>query len=233
MSVTPSSNDPPLHEAQATSAPSRASLAALLQSFLASEITAFKFDERLDGFRDSNDPVIRHVVDAVWYHYDDCDDHLVCFSKQQWDYFQRLLLVLHSNCRIETESKRHWSLKQLIAAMSLCMFGFLALQLGWGYQLLVLSVPFGMVSIALSFWQPRIKSNPDPFASAIFPFATFADLATSYHASGFRKTRYPKHIGKRTIRSPFMEAFWRLHSYTMWLVLSPFPLLVQSFPATQ
>jgi len=231
MNATPSSYDPPQAEAQATSAASRASLAALLQSFLASEITAFQFDEQLDAFRDSDDPVIRHVVDAVWYHYDDCDDHWVCFSKEQWDYFQRLLLVLASNGRIETESKRQWSLKQLIAAMSLCMFGLFALQLGWGYQLLSLSVPFGFISIALSFWQPKVKPNPDPFASAIFPFATFVDLATAYHSSGFRKTRYPKHISKRTIRSPFMETFWRLHSYTMWLFLSPFPLLFQSIPA--
>ena len=233
MSATPSSYDPPPADAQATSAASRASLAALLQSFLASEITSFQFDDQLDAFRDSDDPVIRHVVDAVWYHYDDCDDHLVCFSKQQWDYFQRLLLVLASNCRIETESKRQWSLKQLIAAMSLCMFGFLALQLGWGYQLLILSVPFGFISIALSFWQPKVKPNPDPFAAAISPFATFVDLATAYQSSSFRKTRYPKHISKRTIRSPFMEAFWRLHSYTMWLLLSPFPLLSQSIPAMQ
>jgi hypothetical protein len=233
MSATPSSYDPPQADAQATSASSRASLAALLQSFLASEIAAFQFDEQLDAFRDSDDPVIRHVVYAVWYYYDDGVDHLVCLSKQEWDYFQRLLLVLASNCRIETEteSKPQWSLKQLIAAMSLCMFGFLAVHVGWGYQLLVLSVPFGFISIALSFWQPKVKPNPDPFASSIFPFATFADLATAYHSSGFRKTRYPKHISKRTIWSPFMKAIWRLNAYTMWLVLSPFPLLFQSFPA--
>ena len=72
----------------------RESLSALIQAFLAGEITAFEFDERLDPYRDSNDPVIRHVVEAVWYHYDDCHDHLVCLSKSQWDYFQRLLLVL-------------------------------------------------------------------------------------------------------------------------------------------
>lgn len=230
MSVTQNSYDPSQPD---TPAPSRASLAALIEAFLASEITAFEFDERLDIFRDSDDAVIRHVVDAVWYHYDDCDDHLVCFSKQQWDYFQRLLLLLASDCRIETKSKRQWSLKQLLAAISLVMFGYLALQLGWGYQLLILSIPFGMVSIALSFWQPKITPNLDPFASAIFPFATFADLSTAYHASGFRKKRYLKHIGKRTIRSPFMEAFWRLHSYTIWLVFSPFPLLFQSFPVMQ
>lgn len=230
MSVAPSSYDPSQPD---TPAPSRASLAALIEMFLASEITAFQFDERLDIFRDSDDAVIQHVVDAVWYHYDDCDDHLVCFSKQQWNYFQRLLLLLVSDCRIETKFKRQWSLKQLIAAISLAMFGYMALQVGYGYQLLILSIPFGVVSIALSFWRLRITPNPDSFASDIFPFATFADLATAYYASGFRKNRYPKHIGKRTIRSPFEDTLLRLYSYTIWLLLSPFVLLFQSFPVMQ
>lgn len=231
MSDTPSSYDPAQAGAQATFAASRQSLATLLQSFLASEISAFQFDEQLDAFRDSDDPLILYVADAAWHYYDDCNDHLVCLSKQEWDYFQRLLLVLTSNCRIETESKRQWSLKQLIATISLCMFGFFAVQWGWGYHLLILSAPFGFISIALSLWDPKANSTPDPFASAISPFATFADLTTAYHSSGFRKTRYPQHINNRTIRSPFMQAFWRLYSYTVWLFLSPLPLLFQSFPA--
>ncbi|MCG8653794.1 MAG: hypothetical protein MI861_28405, partial [Pirellulales bacterium] len=228
MSTTPNPYDPPGSTSTPSaelSAPSRESLATLVQAFLASEITAFEFDERLEPFRDCDDPVIRHVVEAVWYHYDDCNDHLVCFSKQQWDYFQRLLLVLASDCRVETESERKWSIKQLIAVVSLCGFAYFALQSGWGYHLLILSIPFGIISIALSYWCPQSNAKDDPYAPIVFPFATFADLATAYRSSGFRKTRYPKHIGERTIRSPFVAAFWQLHAYTMWLTLSPFPLL--------
>ena len=157
MNVTQNPDDPPGSDCTdvPTLAPTRDALAKVIRAFLASEITAFQFDEQLDPFRDSNDCVIRHVVDAVWYHYDDCDDHLVCFSKQQWDYFQRLLLVLASDCRIEMESVRAWSLKQLIAAISLCLFLTFAHQSGRGYHLLILSIPFGVVSIALSLWRPR------------------------------------------------------------------------------
>ncbi|MBL8812697.1 MAG: hypothetical protein JNM43_21205 [Planctomycetaceae bacterium] len=190
-----------------------------------SELTAFAFDEQLDAYRGSEDPVIRHVVQEVWYHYDDCDDHLVCFSKQQWDYFQRLLLVLSSNCRIETELHRHWSSKQLMAALSLCSFALMAMKSGWGSHLLILSIPFGLISMALSLWRPGVSTASDPYTQIIFPFATFSDLERAHRSSGFRKTRYPKHIGTRQIRSPFMEGFWQLYSMIFCLVLSPIPLL--------
>jgi len=237
MNMVPNPYEPPGIETRnddsTTIALTRASLAKLIEAFLSGEITAFEFDDQLDPYRDSNDPIIRHAVDAVWYHYDDCDDHLVCFSKQQWDYFQRLLLVLSSDCRIETQSQRQWSIKQLIAAVALCGFAYFAVQFGWGQHLLILSIPFGFVSIALSFWRHRDETAPDPYAPIIFPFATFSDLATAYRSSDFRKTQYPKQIGTRTIRSPFMTAFWQLHAYTIWLILSPIPLLFQTLPDRQ
>lgn len=233
MNITPNPYDPPkaaLCNDTPKRAPSRESLAELICSFLASEITAFAFDEKLDSYRESDDPVICHVVAAVWYHYDDCDDHLVCVSKQQWDYFQRLLLVLSSDCRVHTESSTRWSVKQLIAAVALCTFAYFGIQTGWGLHLLILSIPCGAISIVLSFWRSRHASPPDPYAPIIFPFATIADLATAYRLSGFHKTQYPKHIGSRVIRSPFMAVFWQIHAYVVWLILSPIPLVFQTLP---
>ncbi|MCA9009852.1 MAG: hypothetical protein KDB01_08905 [Planctomycetaceae bacterium] len=213
--------------------PSRESLAATIRAFLASDITAFEFDAQLDDFRSSKDAVIQHVVEAVWFHYDDCDDHRVCMSKAEWDYFQRLLLVLSADCQIDKETERIWSLKQLVAAASLCVFAILAFQIGWGTQLLILAIPFGFVSIALSFWHAPAKRCNDPFQPIIFPFATFTDLAIAYQSSRFRKTQYPKHIADRTLRSPFMTAFWQIYAYVIWLILSPVPLLFQMLPETR
>ena len=208
----------------------RESLSALIQAFLAGEITAFEFDERLDPYRDSNDPVIRHVVEAVWYHYDDCHDHLVCLSKSQWDYFQRLLLVLASDCRIETQTERRWSCIQLMAAMALCGFVAVALRSGWGGHLLILSVPFGLISIGLSYWHRRIENNWDPYELIICPFATFADLEKAYRSSTFRKTQYPKKLVDRKIRSPLLSMSGLLPTYALWLIYSPFVLLFQALP---
>ena len=212
---------------------SRDSLAALIRSFVSSDITAFEFDDKLDPYRDSDDPVVNYVTGAVWYHYDECDDHLVCFSKPQWDFFQRLLLTLESDCQIESKSQRRWSIRQLIAAFALLGFAWVALKTGWGEHLFILSIPFGAISIALSFWRFHDDAEPDPYSQVIVPFATFSDLATAYRSTGFRKARYPKQIEKRTIRSPTMAAFWQIHAYTMWLILSPVPLLFQTLPRTQ
>jgi len=213
---------------------SRDSLNTLIRSFLAEDITAFEFDEGLDEFWHSEDPIIRHVLGAVWPYYDDCDDHLACLSKPQWDYFQRLLLVLESDCRIETSSQRHWSFKQVFAGATLLAYAYVAIPFGWGSQLFVMSIPFGIISILLSFWHVGDNnSEPDPYVAAIWPFASFSDLETAYRSSKFRKTRYPKQIAHRKIRSPAMETFWQLHTYVMWAIFSPIPLLVQTLPTTQ
>ena len=233
MNLTPNPYEPPRVEDSTEEVLTRSSLAKLIQSFLDSEITSFQFDEQLEAFDRSDDPIINHVVDAVWLHYDDCTDRFVCFTKQQWDYFQRLLLVLSSDCRLETESQRHWSIKQLFAAITLCVFVYFAAQFGWGEQLLILSIPVGVVSIGLSFWQHRDTTVANPYAPIIFPFATFSDLAKAYHSSGFRKKRYPRHIGERKIRSRLTDAFGQIQAYTIWLIFSPIPLLFQSFPDLQ
>ena len=120
--MKPNPYEPPVSDIANTDlpeAPSRESLGKVIQAFLAREITAFEFDERLDAHRDSDSPMIQHIVDAVRYHYDDCDDHLVSLSKDQWDYIQRMLLVLASDCRIENRSENRWPRKQLSAAVTL------------------------------------------------------------------------------------------------------------------
>lgn len=210
--------------------PTRSGLTAVIESFLDGSSTAFEFDERLDEFRDSNDPVIRFVVNTVWYHYDDCDDHLVCLSKPEWNLYQRLLLLLASDCQIETTTKRIWSVRQPIAAVTFCVFAYFALHVGWETHLLLLAIPFGFVSMLLAYFSRKPSTQSDPFQQIIFPFATMSDLESAYHSSTFRKTRYPKHLANRTIRSEFMEGVSQLQTHIAWLLFSPLPLLCQSFP---
>lgn len=232
MNETLNPYQPPLAGSGGPNRPARAALADLIRRFLASEMQAFEFDEQLDEFRSAGDPVIDYVVNSVWFHYDDCDDHLVCFNKQQWDFFQRLLLVLASDCQVQSDARREWSCRQLVAAAALLAFAGFAWQLGWGYHLLILSVPFGLVSIALSFWGPKLQTPPDPYAPIIFPFATFSDLAAAYRQVQFRKTRYPQELANRRIRSPLRDAIAHVYGYVMWLIVSPVPLLFQVFPFT-
>jgi hypothetical protein len=214
----------------ATPVVSRRSLSDLINSYLDGEISAFSFDDNLDAFRDSDDSVIRYVAETAWLFYDDCRDHFVNLSKSEWDLFQRLLLILSSDCHVETESSVVWSFRQVVAASALCLFFVVVYLFGFGQHLLIFSVPFGVVSIGLSFWRTAPDAPTDPYSDAIFPFATFGDLANAYHSAGFRKTRYPKGVGATRVRSPFMDRFWQCHTYIIWMILSPIPLLFQTFP---
>jgi hypothetical protein len=211
----------------------RAALATTICGFLEDRTSAFAFDEALDEFRDSSDPTVRFVALALWYHYDDCRDHMVALSKAEWDYFQRLLLVLHSDCQVATTLVHRWSWTQLAALGCLVGLGWCLARFGWGQHLLLLSIPFGLVSIAISLWRHRsyVASAHDQI---LVPFASFAELSAVYRTSAaFAKQRYPRALAERRIRSRVAEFGLRLQLYAAWLMLSPLPLLVQAFPQTE
>ena len=211
----------------------RTALAQTIRQFLDARISAFAFDEALDPFRGSSDSTVRFVAQAVWYYYDDCTDHMVTLSKPEWDYFQRLLLLLESDGQIITTSARRWSWTQLVALGCLIALGWLTWQSGWGPHLWVLSIPFGLVSMALAFLRNRNRSSAvyDPILT---PFSSFAELSDILRkTAGFTKQRYPGALSKRRIRSPVAEFGIRLQFFAGWLLFSPIPLLVQSFPRTE
>ena len=210
--------------------PTRAGLAAIIQSFLDGELIAFEFDEQLDEYHSTGDPVMEYVAYSLWCHYDDCDNHPVCLTKAEWDYFQRLLLLLEADCTMEVTSRKVWSVRQLVAAVALSIFLYFAVHAGWGLQLLILAMPFGLVSKPLAFVSRKKQVPADPYEPIIHPFATLSDLETAYHSVGFQKTRYPKHVSQATIRSPLMDAAFHLQFYVHWLTMSPIVLLFQALP---
>lgn len=208
----------------------RNDLAALIRRYLDEQIKAFDLDEELDQFRDSADSSITFVAAAMWYHYDDCDDHFVVASKPQWDYFQRLLLLLESDSTVTQVRRRQWSVTQLCAAMLLAGCIWLAVQFGVGSHLLIFFIPFGLASIVLSrFRRPLV--NRGPYDGIVTPFSSIGDLRIAYaSAHHFAKQQFPRRIESRLIRSPMSSAFWACHSYVIWALFAPVPLLVQCTP---
>lgn len=210
----------------------RAELASLIRRFLSEDLTAFEFDEQLMEFYGSSDSAIQYVARAVWLHYDDCDDHLVTLSKPEWDYFQRLLLLLESDRHVETVQARRWSGTQFLALFALLGFVGCALQSGWGYHLGLVAVPFGLASIVISHVR-YAQPSAGPYDRILFPFTTFADLHAAYDAAQFKKSRYPRHIQTRKIRSPAMNMVYHIPFYLGWLFLSPIALAAQILPQTE
>ena len=208
----------------------RHGVAALMRRFLSGEITAFTFDESLDAYRDSPDNAVCFVIGAVWFHYDDCHDHLINLSKPEWDYFQRLLLLLESNHTVEQTNVRQWSWLQGAACISLLGYGLVVLWLGWGYQLFAVALPFGVISITIS-WLRQLAVVAGPYDPLLFPFASFSDLKSAYDAAIlFKKVRYPHNLGSRRARSPLMEFIYTAQFYGLWCLFSPLALAIQMFP---
>ncbi|MEW4489631.1 hypothetical protein AB1L42_16230 [Thalassoglobus sp. JC818] len=208
----------------------RGKLVEAIELFLTGNTSAFDFDEALDPFRRSSDPIVRIVAEEMWYFYDDLDDHYVAMTKQEWGYVQRLLLLLKSNCEIVTAKTRIWSWTQLVAAASVITFVVISLKVGWGAQLFVLSIPFGFVSILLSRLDRNETGILDAYTAAIHPFASFGDLREAYESVRFLKTPYPQELNESRIRTPSQERFLLLQLHVHWLLFAPIYLAFQIFP---
>lgn len=206
--------------------------AKLIRRYLNEEIKAFDLDESLDRFRSSKDSAVRYVANTMWYHYDDCEDHFIVASKPEWDYFQRLLLLLESNSTVEQNHHLQWSITQLIAGLLFAACLGIVLKFGIGTHLLVFFIPFGVASIVLSrFRAAAMKLGP--FDAIVSPFSSIADLRIAYEsARNFRKRQFPNHIEPRLIRSPVMSAFWTCYLFIIWSMLAPLPLLIQCTPVS-
>ena len=208
---------------------SRDCVASEVRRFLNGELTAFAFDDAIYEI-ESDDPTVRDIVHRLWHHYDDCKDHTVALSKIEWNYFQRLLLILESDRHIESATVRRWRWSQLIALAGLLGFIALSFQLGIGRHLLVISIPFGIVSMLIAYFRHRTRPD-DTSLLSLTPFATFAELWDTYRdVDRFRKQRFPRELADGTIRSDAMNRILMIPTWLAWLVFSPLVLLVQTLP---
>ncbi len=204
-----------------------------ISEYLNDRVTAFGFDDRINEIATkSEDQTVRGVVDALWFHYDDCKDHYVVLSKEEWDYIQRLLLILDSDSQIYTSQIWCWSRYQAIAIATLACFGVLL----WGFDLSYwfVAIPFGFLSMGISFLRERAEPRPGIVETAHVPFASFGELRNARRRSpNFRKQRYPARLAHRRIRGPVAARLGAIPSHILWLFASPFVLLVQALPDSQ
>lgn len=213
---------------------SRDALAAAINRFLDGQTTAFQFDDEIFGIK-SDDPTVAHIVCELWFFYDDCKDHKARLSKEAWDYFQRLILVLQSDGHIATVKRRRWDSTQLAAVAALLLFVYAASWLGFGVQLLALAIPFGLVSIAISWRRCRQTArNADKTTILLAPFSSLSELIHLRRSvPRFRKRKYPAGMTPFKIRTPLEETAIKLTNYAAWLFLSPLLLMYQALPMTQ
>ncbi len=209
---------------------SRERLGEVIRSYMEDHITAFDLDEELGAIgAATEDKTVQAVVRDLWFYYDDCRDHYVVACKREWDYFNRLLLLLASDAEITiARVRRTWHLSQFVAAVSLAIFVCLAVLRGWGLGLVGLTPPFGVVSMVLAWFNMRRRRRATAAGVALSPFPNFSILRSARRKAGrFVKIPYPNGIADRTIRGRIEVVFlWAIRT-PMWFVFSPVVLFVQ------
>jgi hypothetical protein len=213
-------------------------MADVIRAYMNEEIKAFAFSDALDKIDEqTEDRTIKVLVKHLWCCYDDLKNHKIVATKEEWDYFHRVLLVLESGSEIEATVTRKWSFRQPIAACALGMFVILALCLRWGPHLLVAYLTLGLVSMLLSYSRSRATPEPDAVEIASYPFSSMSQVLTARRRiSHFSKRRYPSHLTKRRIRHWILEMDLPLPGYlvygAMWMMFGPVALLLQTMPET-
>lgn len=214
--------------------PARTQMAKAIRAFMAEETTAFQFDEKLSEIRaGTEDPTIATVGSALWFHYDDCQDHKVVLSKDEWDYFNRLLLLLESDAEIKSgASIRRWCPTQAVAAVLLVLFLVIAAPTGLGKHLLIYAMPFGPPSMLLSWLKTRRQRKEYLKSEApLAPFPSLSSLrAARRSVKGFVRKHYSNAVAGRRVRDPITEKILLLPWALCWCAFSPVALLFQMLP---
>jgi len=212
--------------------PARDKLILAFEDYLGDKITAFEFDDRLQEIA-SEDRTVNEVVHAAWFHYDDCKDHKVHLSKSEWDFFQRLLLILRSDAELYARLSKRWSWDHAIAWLAFAFFIGITITIGWGWHLIMWTTPFGVVSILISMYRRRGEPEYTPTEVARVPFETIPQIRRLRNeVPAFEKRRYRAEIRGRKIRSDTEDSFNWVFSHCYWFVFSPLVLLFQGFPTT-
>ena len=209
-------------------------MAKAIRSYMGEEITAFQFDDALtEAMSATEDKTVHAIGQALWFHYDDCKDHKIVASKERWDYFNRLLLLLESDGELETiKSRRRWHPCHAVAAVFFIAFLLIAFQVGFGEQLFAYALPFGPVSMLLAWFNSRRQTKEMPAREiALAPFPSVSSLlSVRRKVASFVKVRYPASIVGRRIRDPIIDRLMWVPRFVAWCMFSPVVLFFQMLP---
>ncbi|MEO8593422.1 MAG: hypothetical protein ABI759_08870 [Candidatus Solibacter sp.] len=202
-----------------------------IRSYMDEEITSDQFEEALaEVSRATSDEGVAALREELWYIYDDLTDHPIVAYKHDWDYLNRLLLLLASNAEIAVE--RRWCtryvLTQTMAGVAFATYSFLAIRSGFSGEVLVtLALPFGLIAKTVAWLrtcQGRTQVAVEPFPSVRSLFAVRRSV------SSFIRKRYPQRLKARKVRGPVLRTLLWLYEVALVALLSPIVLLIQALP---
>lgn len=182
----------------------RRELAAVIRGFLNDEIKSYDLADRSFGIR-SKDKTVHWCASVLWGFYDDCRTHKVVLGKSEWDYIQRMLLVLEGGGEVRTGrmpalSRELNYLTVILIGMVVTIASLYVYQPTWLAFFAWLGLSVGTVAVDSS-----IRAKFTAYAH-LDPFNSFGELyRLRRYCSGFHKQPYRDEIGKRHIRHPILE----------------------------
>jgi hypothetical protein len=206
-------------------------IAAAIDDYLDERISSDAFVDAVnEAAWESSDPTVKEFRNLLWGLCDDILDHKVVLSQEEWDYVQRLLLLLRSDARLETTTRRIWTARQALAALGLTIFGFAVVWLGWNLDLIRVTIPLGIAAILLLRWRSR-STVPSRRWIALTPFASVTELLqVRRHVRDFVKHQYPSRLKGKRLRSAFRERLMMFYSNLLLVLASPLALLCLALP---
>jgi hypothetical protein len=211
----------------------RDQMEALIGAYMAGTLRSHELDDAKDMIAAATqDATVKQVGFTLWFFYDDIENHTIVADKKDWDCLNRLRLLLQSNGEIETIDKgRHWRWPQQVAAATLLGFGPVVWMVGWGENLLIYDIPFGIVSMVLAWFNGRRQQAELRNQAGLLPFPSFSSLRTAYRrVPGFVWVRYPRALARKRIRSRITAWIMFLPTRLAWLMFSPLVLACQALP---
>jgi hypothetical protein len=200
------------------------------------EITAFQFDAALaETCSATDDGTVRAIGRALWFCYDDCKDHRIVASREEWAFFYRLLLLLESGGEMETvRSWRTWHPLQVVAALLFLAFLVVGARAGPGQHLLAYALPFGPPSMLLAWLNSRRHRRAlSKGEAALAPFPSVRSLLSARRrVRGFMRRRCPDAVVGRTVRDPIIDKLMWVPWSIAWCMFSPVALFFQMLPDT-
>jgi hypothetical protein len=212
----------------------REKLVNAIERYLADKTKSDTFDDEIDEISyASNDPTVAHVVDLLWCHYSDLRNHKAALSKEEWDYFYRLMLLLKSDAHIEVEKRKLWCFTQVCATVAFAVFAIFIVWFGIGMYLFAIYIPCIVLSVLLSYLLGRSVLQLTPMQQVLTPFSSISEiLKVRRSVRGFKKRRYPPHMKFRLILHALIDLLYLIPFYVLGLVFGPLFLVPQLFPET-
>lgn len=221
----------------------RQKLKRSIEGYLDEQSTAFEFDDQLQDI-ETEDESVQEAISTLWLFYDDCKDHKIVARKEDWDFFQRLLLFLHSDLEIadayENENRTKRNFTQIVALIALLTQAFMLMKGQYWLAVTALgaiaSVPIWIVRRRYlnQLFPKQERSDSLRWQQKFYPFSNVSQMKRLAAEVGFRKAPYPKHLEDREIREKSEFRLMMLSSYlcifSLHLIFSPAILLFECFP---